>query len=164
MDSTCAVPRCISMRCLEQLGLTSRLSSDFEDPGSIGTGMAGQQAKVIGIVRDISFRIQGSSTTFKGDIYISESLDSFYDILFGWEFMCNEAADILEKVHKVYREARAFVGRAVSAVSAKIGKVASEVQTRVSDFVNGTLSPPPPPPYSLVNVLEGDFLVTPRLL
>jgi hypothetical protein len=162
MDSTSTIPRCMSMKYLHELGLESHLSTAFEDSGLLSIGIGGQKAKVTGIVRDIAFLLKGDSTTFKGDFCVFELLDGFYDILFGWQFMSNEAADILEKAHKVYQDAKAFIGNAASRLTAKIGNVISQTQRRVSDFVSGGSLPPPP--YSLVNILEGDYVVAPRVL
>jgi hypothetical protein len=161
MDSTSSIPCCMSMKYLRELGLEAHLSTDFDDPRLISTGLGGEKAKLTGIVRDIAFRLKGASATFRGDFYVSTALDWMYDILFGWQFMCSEAAGVIEKAQDVYRDAKAFLRNAASTLVERMGDIVTETQRRVSDFV-GSVSLPPPP-YSLVNVLEGDYLITPRV-
>lgn len=136
------------------------MSKEFDDPGPIS--IDGHQAKMSGIVRDVSFRMKGSSITFRGDFYISEMLDGLQDILFGWRFMCDEATEILDKVHRVYQSAKSFVGRAASAATEKTTHFASELYRQGSSLLSR--APSPSPPYSLFDVFDRDFVDIPRLL
>lgn len=163
MESECTVPCCMSMTYLRELGLSSQMSTEFEDPGQVDIGAGRQKVKMTGIVRNVSFRIRGSSMIFRGDFPVSELLDSIYDVLFGWQFMCNEAAKIVEMAQKVYQWTKAFISMAMSSVSAKIDKEVGKFQRRVSEFGSHE-NLPPPPPYSLVSVFRGDHLTIRRVV
>jgi len=71
------------------------MSCDFKDPDL--HSISGHKTRMNGIVRNMSFRIKGSSITLHKDFYVSDMLDDFVDVIFGWEFMCNEAKHILNK-------------------------------------------------------------------
>lgn len=163
MESECTVPCCMSMTYLRELGLPSQMSIEFEDPGQVDIGAGRQKVKMTGIVRNVSFRIRGSSMILRGDFPVSELLDSIYDVLFGWQFMCNEAAKIVEMAQKVYQWTKAFISMAMSSVSAKIDKEVGKFQRRVSEFGSHE-NLPPPPPYSLVSVFRGDHLTIRRVV
>ena len=49
--------------------------------------LAGSELSVQGVVRDMQFRLKGSNKTFRGDFFVSDALDDWYDLVLGKDFM-----------------------------------------------------------------------------
>jgi hypothetical protein len=106
---------------------------------------------VCGIVRNMAFRLKGTSVTFRRNFIVADMLDDLVDVIFGWKFMASDLKVLLEKASSIISDSLIGIRDAVSNVSTKFAKVASTIQSRASDFIGRVASPSPP--YSLCDVL-----------
>ena len=75
----------MSARYAKDIGKFSSISSDFSDPCL--QSVSGHSTPVIGILRDLRFRLKGSSVTFIRDFYVCDAIDGLVDIMAGAEFI-----------------------------------------------------------------------------
>jgi hypothetical protein len=150
MDSRSNSSFRISMRYLTALGKEHEISSNFEAPD-------GNDASIIGIVRNLPFRVKGTSVTFRQDFLVT--LEDVADIVFGWRFMTSQFDLLFGRIINTTSR----IGNAVSALPGKFTDIATKAQSQVSDFM-GSSSLIPPPPYSLYSVFAPDFSGGPNML
>lgn len=80
----------------KELGRHQDISQDFVDPCL--RSISGHMTPVTGILRDVAFRLKGSSITFKRDFFICDAIDGLVDIMFGASFIKNQFKLLFERV------------------------------------------------------------------
>lgn len=157
MDSMSKTSFRISMKYLKSLGKDHEISKDFGDSDTEGI----DEASIIGVVRNMPFRIRGSSVTFRQDFWVT--LDDVADIVFGWRFMKNNFNLLFGKAYEMVARTTSAISNIVSPLPGTFMDIATKTQSRVSDFMGGDSSIPPPP-YSLFSVFAPDFSGGPNIL
>jgi hypothetical protein len=71
---------------LRSIGKEHEISTQLEDLDSFSIG----DRKPEGIVRNLSFRLRGTSVTFQKEFYVFEMLDNLVDVVFGWQSMAGD--------------------------------------------------------------------------
>ncbi|KAK5674418.1 metalloprotease [Elasticomyces elasticus] len=89
----------MSARYARQLGREDQISSDFEDPCL--SSISGHSTPVIGILRDVSFRLKRTSVTFKRDFFVCDAIDQLADIMFGAHFLKDHLHLLFEKMKNI---------------------------------------------------------------
>lgn len=79
LDSLSKTPFCISLRYLKKLGKEHDLLTDLSEAES--SSMRGR--KVYGIVRNLAFRVKGTSSNSKKDFVVTDVHDDLVDVVFG---------------------------------------------------------------------------------
>jgi hypothetical protein len=75
----------MSTRCAKNLGLFSEVSTDFTDPDM--QDLTGNITRFIGILRDVPFRLKGTSVTIRRDFLVTDAIDDLADIFLGNQFI-----------------------------------------------------------------------------
>jgi hypothetical protein len=75
----------MSSRYAKEIGLHQDISSNFVDPCL--RSISGHITPVTGILRNVSFRLKGTSVTFNRDFWICDAIDSIVDIMVGASFI-----------------------------------------------------------------------------
>lgn len=78
----------MSSQYAQELGRYQDISQDFVDPCL--RSISGHMTPVTGILRDVVFRLKGTSVTFKRDFFICDAIDGMVDIMFGASFIKNQ--------------------------------------------------------------------------
>jgi hypothetical protein len=151
MDSLSDMHFCISLRYLKKIGKEREMSTDLTDSNLFDTC----GGKVQGIVRNMAFRVKGTSITFRKDFFMTDMLDDLVNVVFGWSFMASEFNLLFEKASDIFSDSITGIKDAISGFHTKVAKVASAVRGRASDFISPT--PSPSPPYSLCDMLAPVF-------
>ncbi|KAI0188381.1 hypothetical protein EV127DRAFT_133169 [Xylaria flabelliformis] len=86
----------MSAHCARDLGLFDRLSTDFDDPCL--QSISGHSTAVLGVLRNVQFRLKGSSVTFRRDFWVCESLNNIVDVMIGANFIKDNFKMLFEKV------------------------------------------------------------------
>jgi hypothetical protein len=147
------------MRYLKTLGKEHEMSTRFKDPSI--DDRSGRMMGFQGIVRNMPFRIRGTSITFRKDFYVSDTLDDLVDVVFGWRFMASEFKLLFEKTGRMFGAARDMLSgyasplmsplREAAKLPGKIVDLVAEAGRQTMDYFNGG-KPDPSPPYSLEDV------------
>lgn len=80
----------------KELGRFEDISQDFEG-GSLKC-ISGHSIPIIGILRNVIFRIKGTSVTFRRDFYICDAINNVVDVMFGASFIKDHFRLLFEKV------------------------------------------------------------------
>lgn len=88
----------MSSRCAQSLGLLPNISVDFEDPNLIS--ISGHSTPVQGILRDVFFRMKGTSVTLKLDFFVSDAINDFVDIFFSADFVKDNFRLLFERIKR----------------------------------------------------------------
>lgn len=86
----------ISERYARDLGRYDDISQDFTDPGM--RSVSGHDICVTGILRDVTFRLKGTSVTFLRDFYVCNIIDDMIDIMAGAQFIRDQFNLLFGKV------------------------------------------------------------------
>ncbi|KAK4949756.1 hypothetical protein LTR10_011598 [Elasticomyces elasticus] len=87
LDTQLKVPKGLVMshRYAKEIGLHQDISTNFVDPCL--RSISGHITPVTGILRNVRFRLKGTSVTFYRDFWICDALDSVVDIMVGASFI-----------------------------------------------------------------------------
>ncbi|KAI0968841.1 hypothetical protein F4678DRAFT_464029 [Xylaria arbuscula] len=86
----------MSAHCARDLGLFDRLSNDFDDPCL--RSISGHSTAVLGVLRNVQFRLKGSSVTFRRDFWVCESLNNIVDVMIGANFISHNFKMLFAKL------------------------------------------------------------------
>ncbi|KAI1772805.1 hypothetical protein F4818DRAFT_125302 [Hypoxylon cercidicola] len=86
----------MSSHCARELGILEDISPDFEDPCL--QSISGHSTAVKGILRNIQFRLKGSSVTFRRNFWICDAINGIVDIMIGANFIKDNFKMLFEKV------------------------------------------------------------------
>lgn len=86
----------MSARYAKELGRQHDIDQDFADPCL--RSISGHLTPITGILRDVVFRLKGTSVTFRRDFYICDAIDDMVDIMFGASFITENFKLLFEKV------------------------------------------------------------------
>ncbi|KAI0556221.1 hypothetical protein F4679DRAFT_578341 [Xylaria curta] len=86
----------MSAHCAKDLGLFDRLSTDFDDPCL--QSISGHSTAILGVLRNVQFRLKSSSVTFCRDFWVCESLNNIVDVMIGANFIKDNFKMLFEKV------------------------------------------------------------------
>lgn len=75
----------MSSRYATEIGLDQKISRDFVDPCL--RSISGHITPVVGILRNVHFRLKGTSVTFSRDFWVCDAIDSVVDIMIGASFI-----------------------------------------------------------------------------
>lgn len=97
LDTQLKVPNglVMSSRYAKEIGLEKDISTDFEDPCL--RSISGHITPVTGIIRDVHFRLRGTSITFYRDFWICDALDSVVDIMLGASFIAENFKHLFDR-------------------------------------------------------------------
>ena len=90
----------MSSHYAKELGLYPNISSDFTDPCM--RAVSGHDVSVRGILRNVRFRLKGTSVTFVRDFYVCDALDELVDIMIGASFIKEQFKLLFEKVKECF--------------------------------------------------------------
>ncbi|MCJ1270266.1 hypothetical protein MMC22_010162 [Lobaria immixta] len=90
----------MSSQYAKELGRYQDISQDFVDPCL--RSISGHLTPVAGILRDVSFRLKGTSVTFMRDFFICDAIDGLVDIMFGASFIRNQFKLFFERVKECF--------------------------------------------------------------
>jgi hypothetical protein len=93
---------------LRSIGKEHEISTQLEDLDSFSIG----DRKPEGIVRNLSFRLRGTSVTFQKEFYVFEMLDNLVDVVFGWQSMAGDFRQFFDKAFDVFSTAKSSVQKA----------------------------------------------------
>ncbi|KAK5128801.1 hypothetical protein LTR85_000134 [Meristemomyces frigidus] len=98
LDSGLDVPGGLVMASdsARELGRYGDISQDFQDPCL--RSVCGQLTPTTGILRDVVFRLKGTSVTFKRDFYVCDAINGLADLMFGGSFMQDQFRLLFEGV------------------------------------------------------------------
>ena len=75
----------MSSRYAKEIGLDQNISTEFIDPCL--RSISGHITPVVGILRNVNFRLKGTSVTFSRDFWVCDAIDSLVDIMVGASFI-----------------------------------------------------------------------------
>ncbi|KAI0169610.1 hypothetical protein GGR52DRAFT_475032 [Hypoxylon sp. FL1284] len=78
------------------LGVQDKISTDFEDPCL--HSISGHATAVQGILRNVHFRLKGSSRTFRHNFWVCDAIDGVVDVMIGAKFITDNFKMLFEKV------------------------------------------------------------------
>lgn len=90
----------MSSQYAKELGRYQDISQDFVDPCL--RSISGHLTPVAGILRDVLFRLKGTSVTFKRDFFICDAIDGLVDIMFGASFIKNQFKLLFERAKECF--------------------------------------------------------------
>lgn len=88
----------MSKRCAQTLGIYNRISYDFTDPCL--HSISGHETRVIGKLHKVTFRLKGSSVTFRKDFWVCDAIDDIVDVMIGARFIKNQFRMLFEGLRK----------------------------------------------------------------
>ena len=88
----------MSSRYAKELGRYGDISRDFADPCL--RSVSGHDTAVTGILRNVTFRLAGTSVTFTRDFFVCDAIDELVDIMAGTEFIRNQFKLLFGKVRE----------------------------------------------------------------
>ncbi len=86
----------MSLRYAKENGRHDEISYDFVDPCL--RSISGHITPVVGILRNMPFRLTGTSVTFYRDFWICDAIDSVVDVMMGASFIAENFKVLFEKV------------------------------------------------------------------
>lgn len=86
----------MSARYAREIGRHGDISYDFVDPCL--RSISDHITPVVGILRNMPFRLKGTSVTFHRDFWICDAIDSIVDIMVGASFIAENFKLLFEKV------------------------------------------------------------------
>lgn len=86
----------MSSQYAKEIGMYHDISKDFVDPCM--RSISGHRTTVTGILRDVRFRLKGTSVTFIRDFYVCDAIDGLVDIMIGASFIKDQFKLLFEKV------------------------------------------------------------------
>lgn len=86
----------MSFRYAMELGRSQDISQDFDDPCL--RSISGHTTPIAGILRDVLFRLKGTSVTFRRDFLVCDVIDNIADVMFGASFIQEQFKLLLERV------------------------------------------------------------------
>lgn len=86
----------MSSRYAKEIGMYLDISEDFVDPYM--RSISGHHTPVTGVLRNVRFRLKGTSITFIRDFYVCDAIDGLVDIMIGASFIKNQLKLLFEKV------------------------------------------------------------------
>ncbi|MCJ1313075.1 hypothetical protein MMC25_006752, partial [Agyrium rufum] len=86
----------MGLRYAKELGREHEIDRAFSDPCL--RSISGHLTPITGILRDVVFRLKGSSKTFRRDFYICDAIDDMVDIMFGASFIKEQFKMLFENV------------------------------------------------------------------
>jgi uncharacterized protein with von Willebrand factor type A (vWA) domain len=89
----------MSARYAEQMNSGRNISTDFQDPCM--RSVSGHITPMSGIIRDMVFRLKGTSVTLKRDVWVCDALDNIVDVMLGAQF-------IKEQFHLLFSRVKEF--------------------------------------------------------
>lgn len=90
----------MSAQYAKELDRYQDISQDFFDPCL--QSISRHPTPVTGILRDVVFRLKGTSVTFKRDFFVCEAIDGLVDIMFGASFMKDQFKLLFERVKECF--------------------------------------------------------------
>jgi hypothetical protein len=90
----------MSSQYAKELGRHGDISQDFIDPCL--RSISGHLTPVTGILRDVVFRLKGTSVTFKRDFFVCDAIDGMVDLMFGAHFIKNQFKLLFERVKECF--------------------------------------------------------------
>ncbi|KAI0885112.1 uncharacterized protein GGS22DRAFT_162799 [Annulohypoxylon maeteangense] len=85
----------MSTHCARELGVLSKMSTNFEDPCL--RSISGHSTAVNGILRKVQFRLRGSSVTFCRNFWVCDAIDGIVDVMIGASFIKENFKMLFEK-------------------------------------------------------------------
>ncbi|KAJ9604041.1 metalloprotease [Cladophialophora chaetospira] len=85
----------MSSRYAKEIGRYDDISKDFVDPCL--QSISGHITPVIGILRNMPFRLKGTSVTFHRDFWICDAIDSVVDVMVGASFIAENFKLLFDK-------------------------------------------------------------------
>lgn len=79
-----------------EMGILDQMSTDFEDPCL--QSISGHSTVVKGILRNVQFRLKGSSITFRRSFWVCDAIDGTVDVMIGASFIKDNFGMLFEKV------------------------------------------------------------------
>lgn len=95
----------MSSQYAKELERYQDISRDFVDPCL--QSISGHLTPVTGILRDVVFRLKGTSVTFKRDFYVCDAIDGLVDIMLGASFITNQFKLLFDRVKALGSGAKA---------------------------------------------------------
>ncbi|KAI1762705.1 hypothetical protein GGR53DRAFT_403135 [Hypoxylon sp. FL1150] len=86
----------MSSHCARELGILGKMSTDFEDPCL--QSISGHSTAVRGILRNVQFRLKGSSVTFRRNFWVCDAINGVVDVMIGANFIKDNFRMLFEKV------------------------------------------------------------------
>jgi hypothetical protein len=90
----------MSSRYARELGRYQDISHEFADPCL--RSISGHLTPVTGVLRDVVFRLKGTSVTFRRDFFICDALDDLVDIMLGASFIRDHFKLFFERVRECF--------------------------------------------------------------
>lgn len=90
----------MSTRYVKELGRYQDISKDFVDPYM--RSISGHHTTVTGILRNVTFRLKGTSATFIRDFYVCDAIDGLVDVMMGASFIKDHFKLLFEKVKECF--------------------------------------------------------------
>ncbi|KAI1456511.1 hypothetical protein F4805DRAFT_458717 [Annulohypoxylon moriforme] len=85
----------MSSHCARELGILNNMSTDFDDPCL--RSISGHSTAVKGILRNVQFRLKGSSVTFRRNFWVCDAIDGIVDVMIGANFIKDNFKLLFEK-------------------------------------------------------------------
>lgn len=86
----------MSSQYAEEIGMDHDISRDFVDPCM--RSISGHHTPITGILRNVRFRLKGTSVTFIREFYICDAIDGLVDIVIGASFIKDQFKLLFETV------------------------------------------------------------------
>ncbi|KAI0901161.1 hypothetical protein F4806DRAFT_492050 [Annulohypoxylon nitens] len=86
----------MSSHCARELGIMDKMSTNFEDPCL--QSISGHSTTVKGILRNVQFRLKGSSVTFSRSFWVCDAINGIVDVMIGANFIKDNFKMLFEKV------------------------------------------------------------------
>lgn len=100
-DPTLGGDLIMSKHCMKELGLQHQMSTNFVDPCL--QSISGHSTAVVGILRNVSFRLKGSSVTFTRDFWVCDAIDKIVDIMISASFLKSHLQDFFGRCKQACR-------------------------------------------------------------
>lgn len=90
----------MSSHYAKEIGRYQDISKDFVDPCM--RSISGHHTTVTGVLRNVVFRLKGTSATFIRDFYVCDAIDGLVDIMIGASFIRDQFKLLFEKVKECF--------------------------------------------------------------
>jgi hypothetical protein len=90
----------MSSHCARELNILDKMSTAFEDPCL--RSISGHSTAVKGILRNVQFRLKGSSVTFCRNFWVCDAINDMIDIMIGANFIERNLRILFEKAKSTF--------------------------------------------------------------
>jgi len=90
----------MSAQYAKEIGRYEDISRNFVDPCM--KSISGHDTAITGVIRNVAFRLKGTSITFRRDFFVCDAIDGFVDIMMGASFIKDQFKLLFGRVKEFF--------------------------------------------------------------